>query len=168
VTSQSEAPHISGRATAAVGALALAMVAAGCTPPALLAVNEGSDASMHGRYEEALQDYDHAIALDPMLSTAHCARGEVLSKMKRYKDATLSFRQCISLNPRDLEGKASLAIALLLDCDYAGAQVALDDFDRSKSTHPRVLANAEWVRVRLKRAAALGGRCLPESEVEAL
>ena len=108
VTGQSEAPHFSGRATAAVGALALAMVAAGCTPPALLAVNEGSDASMQGRYEEALQDYDHAIALDPKLATAHCARGEVLSKMKRYKDATLSFRQCISLNPRDLEGKASL------------------------------------------------------------
>lgn len=167
MTSRSE-PNLPRDCAIAVCALAVALAAAGCTPPAITALNEGTDASTQGRYEEALKHYDHAIELDPKWSTAHCARGEVLSKMKRYKEATLSFRQCTGLNPRDLEGKASLAIALLLDCDYSAAQVALDDFDKAKSAHPRVLENAEWVRVRLKRAAALGGRCLTESEVEAL
>ena len=147
--------------------VSLVAIALARTPPEIAALNEGSDASISGRYEEALRRYDAAIALAPRWNVAHCARGEVLIKMRRYKDATDSFKECIRLEPRDLDGKASLAIALLYACDYTEAQVALDALDRAKSNHPRVLQNGEWVRARLKRARALGGRCLSEREIEA-
>ena len=134
------------------------------TPPAIRALNEGSEASLSGRYDEALRGYDQAIALDPKWATAHCARGDLLIKLKRYTDATGSLRECLRLEPGHFDGRTSLAMALLHGCDYAAAQVALDELDRMKPTHPRVLHNAEWVRTRLKSAAVLGGRCPKEEE----
>lgn len=150
-----------------VPVVSLVAIALARTPPEIAALNEGSEASVSGRYDEALRRYDAAIAAAPRWNAAHCARGEVLIKMKRYREATESFRECIRLEPRDLDGKASLTIALLYACDYAAAQVALNEVDRVKGTQPRALQNADWVRVRLRRAAGLGGRCLSEREVEA-
>ena len=150
----------SGRATIAI----VIILGTACTPPAITALNEGSDASIAGRYEEALRHYDRAITIDPVFATTHCARGEVLIKLKRFGEAAEAFGTCLDLNPGFLEGRVSLAIALLLSCDYVGAQTALDEFDRAKSTNARVLENAEWVRVRLKKAATLGGRCLPSED----
>lgn len=134
------------------------------TPPAITALNEGSDASLFGRYGDALQHYDQAIALDSKWATAHCARGDLLIKMKRYNDAAGSLRECLRLEPGGLDARTSLAMALLHGCDYAAAQGVLDELDRMKPTHPRVLHNAEWARTQLKRGADSGGRCLKVEE----
>ena len=54
-----------------------------------------------GRWQEALIDYDGAIALDPAHSRAYCNRGSVLDKLARWHEALQSYDQALALNPGD-------------------------------------------------------------------
>ena len=127
-------------------------------------LNAGSDALTAGRNEEALQHYDKAIAIEPKFGSAHCMRGSALLKLKRFGEAVEAFKVCVSLDSKDHDAKASLAEALARSCKYAEARSALDALDAANTQDPRVRQNGEWVRTRLAKADALGGRCLPSEE----
>jgi len=53
------------------------------------------------RYEEALQDFNHAIELDPNYAWAIAIRGMTYQSMKRYEEAFQDFNQAIDLDPKD-------------------------------------------------------------------
>ncbi|HEY9621472.1 MAG TPA: tetratricopeptide repeat protein, partial [Crinalium sp.] len=52
------------------------------------------------RYEEALQDFNQAIKLNPKLDWAIASRGLIYLLMKRYEEALQDFNQAIKLNPK--------------------------------------------------------------------
>jgi tetratricopeptide (TPR) repeat protein len=50
-----------------------------------------------GRSDEALAAYDHALALDPKLTAAWCAKGNILLRIERYEDAAAAFDEALQL-----------------------------------------------------------------------
>jgi tetratricopeptide (TPR) repeat protein len=50
-------------------------------------------------YEQAIADYDQAIALNPEYATAYNNRGNAYSDLKQYEQAIADYDQAIALNP---------------------------------------------------------------------
>jgi PAS domain S-box-containing protein len=57
-----------------------------------------------GRFQEALQCFEHAIAQEEGHSGAWKGKGICLKELGRYEEARQSFDQAITLSPRDAEG----------------------------------------------------------------
>ncbi len=53
------------------------------------------------RYEDALADFDHTIALDSTYTWAINRRGEIYHLMERYEDALADFDRAIALDEND-------------------------------------------------------------------
>ena len=53
-----------------------------------------------GRYEEALVDFNQAIALDDKNTGAFTSRGQTYRLMERYEEALVDFNQAIALNDK--------------------------------------------------------------------
>ena len=51
-----------------------------------------------GRSVEALAAYDHALALDPTLALAWCAKGNILMRTERHEDAIAAFDEALALD----------------------------------------------------------------------
>ena len=55
-----------------------------------------------GRYEEALQGVENALAIEPRLANAHLTRGHILAKLDRHDEATESYERARSLDPKSV------------------------------------------------------------------
>jgi tetratricopeptide (TPR) repeat protein len=65
-------------------------------------------ASMGGGAEEALKDFDKAVALDPKLADAYLWRGITLRKANRNAEARKALEQALLVNPGRLWAKQQL------------------------------------------------------------
>jgi tetratricopeptide (TPR) repeat protein len=100
--------------------------------------NRAAALQLLGRYDEALADYDTAIALKPDYVEALGNRGIVLQKLARFQEALASYDQALAINPgyvdalsnrgdtlqqlgRYDEALASYAKALAINPDHANA-----------------------------------------------
>lgn len=61
----------------------------------------GLQASAAGDLEQALIDFDAAIAIDPGDANLHNDRGAVLARMERYEESERAFRRAEELAPED-------------------------------------------------------------------
>ncbi len=80
------------------------------------------------RYEEALADFDRAIALDEKIAWAIAQRGVTYQLMKRYEEALADFDRAIALNEKMDWAIASRGETYQLMERY---EEALADFDRA-------------------------------------
>ncbi len=62
-----------------------------------------------GRYGDAQQDFEHAIAVDSRSNAAYQGLAEAYSKQRDYARAEATFRRAISLRPGDWTGYRALA-----------------------------------------------------------
>jgi tetratricopeptide (TPR) repeat protein len=69
------------------------------SPRAVFYVSRGLTYHDLKRYEEALAEYDQAIALDPNFVNAYNNRGLVYRDLKRYEEALAEYNQAIALDP---------------------------------------------------------------------
>ena len=63
-----------------------------------------------GRLDEALMNYDRAIALKPDYVEAHSNRGNCLDEMGRYPEALLSYQDALALQPHHADARWNTAI----------------------------------------------------------
>lgn len=59
---------------------------------------KGNALAVLGRYDEALQAFEQAIALTPQSAT-YLSKGNVLAKLKRYDESLTAYEQAIELDP---------------------------------------------------------------------
>jgi tetratricopeptide (TPR) repeat protein len=72
-----------------------------------------------GRFEEALLNYDQAVALDPSHINAHINRSNTLREVGRLDEALVSIDQIIKLNPHHALANFNKACLKLLTGDLA-------------------------------------------------
>ena len=102
-----------------------------------------------GRFDEALQAFADALALDPELPTAHVGRGKVLLARENLDGAIAAFERAVLSDTRHVEGHEMLARALAMDSRPVDASRALENGIR---------ANPDALQLHL-----LSGRLLAQS-----
>ena len=61
--------------------------------------NRGLALQAQQRFDEALADFQQAIALDPKLAQAHCNMGNALQELHRHEEALSCFDRALALQP---------------------------------------------------------------------
>jgi tetratricopeptide (TPR) repeat protein len=111
----------------------------------------------HNENEEAVQDFTHALAIDPQMAVGYMNRGYVYNDMRLATKAEQDFRKALALNPQYGEAHLGLAYALLqLRRSMAAlkeAEVASRLLPESESLH---LVKAEGYRQRAMLTRAEG------------
>ncbi|OKH34403.1 hypothetical protein FACHB389_15745 [Nostoc calcicola FACHB-389] len=108
------------------------------------------------RYAEALQDFDHAIELNPKDDWAIACRGVTYRNMERYAEALQDFDRAIELNPKDDWAMASRGVTYRLMGRYAEA---LQDFNRAIELNPNELnPKFDWTMANRGQTYRLMGR----------
>lgn len=70
----------------------------------------GLDHFAEGRYQDAIEEYRQALAIDPNLSDAMHGLARVLQDVERYDEAIDVARKITQLNPDDVLAHTSLSI----------------------------------------------------------
>ncbi len=78
--------------------LAIEMQMLGRIDLAATHANRGVIQSRRGSFERALNDYDQALRLNPLLLSAWINRGNVLVRMKRFGEAIVDYGEAIELS----------------------------------------------------------------------
>jgi len=71
--------------------------------------NRGIVFGEKGEYDQAISDFDKAIAINPRYMTAYNNRGVIYRLKGQYDRAILDFNKAIEMNPLDAEGYNNLA-----------------------------------------------------------
>ncbi|GAB6141807.1 tetratricopeptide repeat protein [Methylosoma difficile] len=71
------------------------------------------------RYDEALDSYGQAIALENQHPDAHYNRAILLTTLGRHEEARLSYEQVLALNPDYIDARLNLSICYLKLGDFA-------------------------------------------------
>ncbi|MEQ9624300.1 tetratricopeptide repeat protein [Coleofasciculus chthonoplastes] len=93
------------------------------------------------RYEDALDDYNQAIELDPHSIWAIAYRGLTYRSLKRYQEALQDFDQAIALDPNYVWAIARRGRTY---CEMERYEEALRDYDRAIALNP----NSAWLFIR--------------------
>ncbi len=99
-----------------------------------------------GRLEDAMNRCREALAVDPNCALSHNTLGVALQGMGRPDLAASAYRDAIRLDPEMIEAKTNLAMALLLQGDYAeGWRLYETRWRRRHFKHdPRALEQPLW------------------------
>jgi tetratricopeptide (TPR) repeat protein len=63
--------------------------------------NKGIDLDAQGKYDEAIQDFDNAIDINPQYADAWANKGWALNNLGKYSEAIKAYDKAIELNPQD-------------------------------------------------------------------
>ena len=83
--------------------IALMLVLVACGEDSLPYRNEGDDLSTIGYYQEAIEQYDEAIRIDPQDANTYNGRGLAYGGLGQYERAIQDYDEAIRLNPQDAD-----------------------------------------------------------------
>ena len=86
-----------------------------------------------GEYEEAIADFNKAIALRPDFAEAYSKRGEAYYAQKRYKEAIAEYSKAIGLRPDFAEAYSNRGAAYFAQRNY---EQAIADFNEAIKLKP--------------------------------
>ncbi|MGZ5025674.1 MAG: DUF6165 family protein [Methylobacter sp.] len=112
--------------------------------------NRGIALNKLKRFDQALADYDQAIALKPDFAEAYSNRGGALKELKRFDDALSSYDQAITLRPDYAEAYSNRAIVLKELKRYDEALAAYDQAIALKPDYAEAYYNRGIVLKELK------------------
>lgn len=98
------------------------------------AYNDALRLRNEGRLEEALQQCDAVLRLDPSWESAHLTKGTLLARMGRTQEALASLSVAIALRPNKAAGYYERGSVRLATGDAAGA---LDDLEKAMERNAR-------------------------------
>ncbi len=97
--------------------------------------NRGAGYMGLNEYEQAIQNLNHALQLNPKLSLAYSNRGAVYSNyFKEYQRAILEFDRSLELNPKNIFVYYNRGITYYLLKEY---QRAIQNFDHALELDPK-------------------------------
>ena len=105
-------------------------------------LNRGNTKLLLGDFDNALEDYDYALFLEPSIPDSYFLRGQALDTLEQHDLAIIDFTRAIDLNPQDgtyysKRGNARFASgnreAACLDWTIAGNLGYYEDFNKIKS-----------------------------------
>lgn len=79
------------------------------------------------RWDEALEELDAALAINPHNPAWHAQRGYLLDELERYDDALTAYERSASLDPNNIEVLTALAVELTRMARYTRALDVLAD-----------------------------------------
>ena len=85
-------------------------------------------------FEEAIEDYDQAITLNPKHADAYFFRGRAKAKLKRFKEAIKDYNEAIRLNPKDAYAWCCRGIA---KAELKRFKEAIEDYDEAIRLNPK-------------------------------
>ncbi|MFF8936530.1 tetratricopeptide repeat protein [Streptomyces paradoxus] len=94
---------------------------------ALAHTGRGSALRHGGAHEEALAEYDRALALDPGLALAYRSRAMAKGELGDYEGALTDLDEALSLHPEDAQGRAIRGDYLRIEDRYDEALRDLDE-----------------------------------------
>jgi Flp pilus assembly protein TadD len=95
--------------------------------------NLGTALSVAGQFDEAVTEYERAIALDPGYALAYSNLGSVLLQQGRSREAVKRLEQAVQLNPKNAEALNSLSVGYAAEGDV---EKALATIDRALKLNP--------------------------------
>ena len=104
-------------------------------------LNRGLSYKDMGKYKEAIEDFSHAIDINPDYLDAYIQRGDVYLYLKQYSNAISDFSRAIEIDPHNAEGFYKRGNAYY---DIGDFKKAVEDFKSSitiDSTHAEVYYN---------------------------
>ena len=96
-------------------------------------VGRGNNYGDRGDYSLALQDYNRALALNPIFSIAYFNRGYTYVQLKKYPDALTDFDEAIALSPGDEKAYFWRGVSNIYTRNY---RKALNDFSKMIELDP--------------------------------
>jgi predicted O-linked N-acetylglucosamine transferase (SPINDLY family) len=106
--------------------------------------------SMHGRAQESLADFEHALAQRADFGTLfHYA--QALRALDRQADAASALLRALDLEPGNIDARAALADVLAAQGDAAGSAVALERVLAERPAWPDALFNYGCMLRKLRR-----------------
>jgi hypothetical protein len=108
--------------------------------------NRGAALRALGRYQEALADYDSALATAPAHGAAHNNRGVALAALNRYDDARAAYDRALAIDPHDERARFNRALALLVSGDLPAGFADFESRWRGSDTQagPRPMQAPQW------------------------
>ena len=85
-------------------------------------------AAANGRHDEAIAQFDLAIAAEPRYASAHYSRASALQALGRSRDALQSFARVCAIDPGHYDAHRALGFLWLAEGDRSRA---LDHFART-------------------------------------
>jgi len=102
-------------------------------PVAIAYTNRAAAYGYQGDYDDAIEDLNQAIALNPKYSVTYFNRGAAYKAKGNYKYAIEDFSQAITLNPQDFEAYYRRGISYYYQNDY---NHAIEDFTHVIKLNP--------------------------------
>ncbi|MBI4125287.1 MAG: tetratricopeptide repeat protein [Deltaproteobacteria bacterium] len=117
---------------------------------ALFFYNRGVTKGDLGRFAEAIEDYDKALALDPKFVQAYISRGVAKHWPDHYAEGIEDYDQAIALDPKHTRAYNNRGFA---KAKLSHWEEAIEDFEAALRIDPNYMIarqNLEWARARLK------------------
>jgi len=99
--------------------------------------------TQYARYNESLEYFDAALAIDQNFTEAWVAKGVALHNMKRYDEAIKNYDKALAINPNDTGTWSVKAIALR---DWGKPEEAAECNRRASEINPRYGNNPQTDR----------------------
>lgn len=94
-----------------------------------------------GQYEDALREFDAAVATSPNLTQAYVGRGDVLALLDRKDEAEASYRRAMELDPSFWAGFSAMGTLLFEEGRYVQAAAYYQEFANRMVDSPKAYNN---------------------------
>lgn len=113
--------------------------------------NRGNAHDDQGEYQQAIEDFDRAIATNPLDADAFNSRGTTRTALRQYEAAVRDFDESIRLNPDSALAYSNRCFARAMLGDRAAALADCDAALQVDARSPAAFASRGFVNLLLKR-----------------
>jgi len=107
--------------------------------PGLTYVYQANNFLQNKKMKEALEQFSHAIKLDPELPEAYSGRANTFLQLEKHTAAKVDYKKALEIDPYDSQAVTGLGICMVIDGEYEQA-IASVEKSRSKFKRDQIFA----------------------------